>query len=81
VSLAHSAAEAYREEFDLLYRRGATHSNAMWQADHTSLDILLLNEEGKPAKPWLTVIEDDYSRVIASFRLTFQNGSRLVCAR
>src|SRR6266487_4244627 len=38
VTLAHQGAAAYREEFDLLYRREATHSNAMWQADHTPLD-------------------------------------------
>ncbi len=42
VALAHQGAAAYREAFDLLYRREATHSNAMWQADHTPLDILLL---------------------------------------
>ena len=39
VTLAHQGAAAYREEFDLLYRREATHSNAMWQADHSPLDI------------------------------------------
>lgn len=71
VTLAHQGAAAYREEFDLLYRREATHSNAMWQADHSPLDILLFDEDGKAAKPWLTVIEDDYSRAVASFRLTF----------
>lgn len=35
MTLAHQGAAAYREEFDLLYRREATHANAMWQADHT----------------------------------------------
>src|SRR5581483_35287 len=33
VTYAHQGAAAYREEFDLLYRRDATHANAMWQAD------------------------------------------------
>ena len=80
VTLAHQGAAAYREEFDLLYRREATHSNAMWQADHTPLDIWLLDEAGKPAKPWLTVIEDDYSRAIASYRLTFQEPTALTTA-
>jgi putative transposase len=80
VTLAHQGAAAYREEFDLLYRREATHSNAMWQADHSPLDILLLDENGKPAKPWLTVIEDDYSRAIASFRLTFAEPTALTTA-
>src|SRR5579859_3208984 len=64
VTLAHQGAAAYREEFDLLYRRESPHANSMWQADHTPLDVLLLDETGKPAKPWLTAIEDDYSRCI-----------------
>ncbi len=80
VTFAHQGAMAYREEFDLLYRREATHSNAMWQADHTPLDVWLLDETGKPAKPWLTVIEDDYSRAIASYRLTFQEPTALTTA-
>jgi len=80
VTLAHQGEAAYRETFDLLYRREATHSNAMWQADHTPLDVVLLDEAGKPARPWLTVIEDDYSRAIASFRLTFAEPTALTTA-
>src|SRR6266700_2524107 len=80
VTLAHEGAAAYRDEFDLLYRREATHANAMWQADHCKLPILLLDEGGKPAKPWLTVIEDDYSRSIASYRLSFQESTALTTA-
>ncbi len=80
VTLAHQGAAAYREEFDLLYRREAPHANAMWQADHTPLDIVLLDEAGEPARPWLTVIEDDYSRAIASFRLSFQESTALTTA-
>jgi putative transposase len=79
-TLAQQGAAAYREEFDLLYRRESSHSNAMWQADHTPLDILILNEVGKPARPWLTVIEDDYSRAIAAFRITFQEPTALTTA-
>jgi putative transposase len=80
VTLAHEGAAAYREEFDLLYRREASHANAMWQADHTPLDILLLDEEGKPAKPYLTAIEDDYSRLIVGYRLSFQSATALTTA-
>ena len=80
VTLAHQGAAVYREEFDLLYRREATHANAMWQADHTPLDIVLVDEAGKPARPWLTVIEDDYSRCIAGFRLSFQESTALTTA-
>ena len=51
VTMAHQGTAAYCEEFYLLYRREAFHANAMWQVDHSSLDILLLDEAGKPAKP------------------------------
>ena len=80
MTLAHQGAAAYREEFDLLYRREATRANAMWQADHTPLDVWLLDEEGKPAKPYLTAIEDDYSRMIVGYRLSFQKASALTTA-
>ena len=80
VTLAHQGAAAYREEFDLLYRREATHANAMWQADHTPLDVMLLDEEGKPAKPYLTAIEDDFSRLIVGYRLSFQTATALTTA-
>ena len=80
VTLAHEGAAVYREEFDLLYRRESPHANAMWQADHTPLDVLLLDETGTPAKPWLTAIEDDYSRMIVGYRLSFQASTALTTA-
>src|SRR5216684_1222685 len=80
VTMAHEGAAAYREEFDLLYRRQASHANAMWQADHAELPILLLDETGKPDKPWLTAIEDDYSRQIMGYRLSFQDATALTTA-
>src|SRR5712692_8552241 len=75
VTLAHEGAKVYGEEFDLLYRREASHTNAMWQADHTLLPIWLLDEHGKPAKPWLTAILDDYSRAVAGYFLGFQKAT------
>ena len=78
--MAHQGAAAYREEFDLLYRRESPHSNAMWQVDHTPLDVLLLDETGMHAKPWLTAIEDDYSRAIVGYRLSFQEATTLTTA-
>jgi putative transposase len=80
LTLAHQGAAAYREEYDLLYLREATHANAIWQADHTPLDVLLLDEAGKPAKPYLTAIEDDYSRMIMGYRLSFQPATALTTA-
>ena len=68
-TLAHQGTKAYKETFDLLHRREANSPNAIWQADHTLLDIWLRNEKGEPVRPWLTVIMDDYSRAIAGYYL------------
>ncbi len=80
LTLAHQGSKVYQEEFDLLYRREASHPNAMWQADHTPLDIRLLDEKGQSARPWLTIILDDYSRCIAGYRIGFQAPSALQTA-
>ncbi len=65
----------YRETFDLLYRWEASGPNELWQADHTQLDVWLHDDRGQPAKPWLTVILDDYSRAVAGFGLSFRSPS------
>lgn len=77
MKLAQEGSKAYSDVYDLLYRREATHPNEIWQADHTELDIFLLKEEGQTARPWLTVIEDDYSRCIAGYYLSFDTPSSL----
>ena len=64
-ALAHRGAKSYGESFDLIHRREATKSNSIWQADHAQLDIKLLKEDGSVARPWLTIVIDDYSRAIA----------------
>jgi putative transposase len=66
VTLAHRGSKAYGESFELVHRREAEGPNAIWQADDTPLDILLVRPDGTPAKPWLTTVIDDYSR---NFRL------------
>lgn len=75
--LAYQGDRAYEEAFDLLYIREVSHSNEIWQADHTLLDINVLNGQGKPQRPWLTIILDDFSRAIASYFLMFDNPSSL----
>jgi putative transposase len=76
-TLAHHGSKAYHETFDLLYRREADAPNAIWQADHTLLDILLSDEKGQAKKPWLTVILDDYSRAVAGYMVAFEAPSAL----
>jgi putative transposase len=65
VTLAHEGAAAFRDRYELIYRHRAEAPNAIWQADHTLLDLLILDEAGKPVRPWLTTVVDDYSRAIA----------------
>lgn len=75
VVLAHEGSRAYQETFDLLHRREAKAPNELWQADHTLLDIWIKNEKGCAAKPWLTVVMDDYSRAVAGYFLSFSAPS------
>jgi putative transposase len=75
--LAHRGSKAYSESFDLVHRREASKSNAVWQADHAQLDILLLREDGKIARPWLTIVIDDFSRAIAGYYVGFDPPSSL----
>jgi putative transposase len=77
VTLAQEGSKVYRERFDLLYRPEASRPNEIWQADHTPLDIWVLDDQGQPARPWLTAIIDDYSRAIAGFRVGFEAPSAL----
>lgn len=77
VTLAHAGTKAYSDAFELVHRREAGGSNAIWQADHTPLDILLIHADGAAAKPWLTTVIDDYSRVVAGYFLSFENPSAL----
>lgn len=71
VVLAQQGSKTYKDTYDLLIRRKSTHPNAIWQADHCLLKIFLLNEDGKAARPWLTIIFDDMSRSITGYTLTF----------
>lgn len=80
VSLAHEGTKAYGETFDLVHRHEAAGPNAVWQADHTELDILLKDGQGGPEKPWLTVILDDYSRAVAGYALFFGSPSAIQTA-
>ena len=77
VKLAHEGTRAYQQHYDLLYRREASRPNEIWQADHTLLDIWLVQEKGRPKRPWLTVIEDDFSRCIAGYFLSFSHPNTL----
>lgn len=77
LTLAHEGTKAYSNTFELVHRREAVGPNAIWQADHTPLDILLVRSDGEAAKPWLTTVIDDYSRAVAGYFLSFEDPSSL----
>jgi putative transposase len=80
VTLAHEGPKVYADRFDLLYRREASQLNVIWQADHTPLDIWVLDEGGRPARPWLTIILDDHSRAVAGYALSLHAPSSIQTA-
>ena len=79
-ALAVEGAKRYAEVFELVYRRQADRPNEIWQADHTQLDLWVVTPAGTPARPWLTVIEDDYSRAIAGYAVNLGAPSALQTA-
>jgi len=80
LTLAHEGKKAYSTAFDLVHRREAERPNAIWQADHTLLDILVQREGENSAQPWLTIILDDYSRAVAGYFLFFEAPSAVQTA-
>ena len=76
-TLAHEGSKRYKEVFDLVHRREAAKPNEIWQADHTLLDLWVLTPSGRPARPWLTLIEDDHSRAVAGYAVNLEAPSAL----
>lgn len=76
-TLAHEGPKAYGDKYELVHRREASGPNAVWQCDHTPLDILLARPGTKAAKPWLTAVIDDYSRAVPGYFLSFDAPSAL----
>ena len=67
-TLAHEGSAAYRDRYELIHRHRAERPNALWQCDHTELDILVVGSGRRTLRPWLTVVLDDYSRAVAGYR-------------
>ena len=66
-TLALHGDAAYRDRFELVHRRSTTQPNEQWQADHTLLDVQVIDAAGRPHRPWLTVVIADHSRVVAGY--------------
>ncbi|MGP9684123.1 Mu transposase C-terminal domain-containing protein [Brachybacterium sp. AOP3-A1-3] len=67
VTLALEGPASYRDRHELVFRHRAERPNALWQADHTELNILIKDPSGRPSRPWLTTVMDDYSRAICGY--------------
>ena len=67
LTLAHEGAAVFRDRYEIVHRHRAERPNATWQADHTQLDIIILDANGDAARPWLTTVLDDHSRAVAGY--------------
>lgn len=67
MTLALDGDTAFRDRYEIVHRHRAERPNATWQADHTQLDVLILDANGAEARPWLTAVIDDHSRVVAGY--------------
>ena len=55
------------------------HSNQVWQADHTKVDVLVVEQSGEVlGRPWLTIAVDSYSRCIVGIHLGMEAPSAAV---
>lgn len=70
LALAEGGDAAYRDKFELVYRRTTDAPNEQWQMDHTLLDVMVLDERARPVRPWLSVVLDDYSRAVAGYSIS-----------
>lgn len=50
----------------------------MWIGDHTELDFMVLNEEGKPDRRWITAFIDMRTRLIVGHYLSWQPNSQTI---
>ncbi len=75
LTLAHQGGKAYQQRYELIYRRECAEPNEVWQADHTELDIHLVDGKGNWRRPWLTTIIDDFSRAICGYYLSYDSPS------
>jgi putative transposase len=61
----------------LITRYEPTRPNEFWECDHCLLDILVLDNLAKPARPWLTAIIDKFSRALMGYYLSTESPNSL----
>jgi len=73
--LAQEGSRAYQEIYDVLFLHEGERPNERWQADHCWLNIWLVNDQGRAARPYLTIILDEWSRAVMGYRISFDAPS------
>ncbi len=76
-TLVHDGPAAYRDRYELIHRHRADRPNALWQCDHTELDILVVAPGRRLLRPWLTLVLDGYSRAITGYSLLIDAPSAM----
>lgn len=79
-TMATHGTQHYQHQHELVHRWESEEPNALWQADHTLLDILVQDERGDPVRPWLTLVEDDFSRAVCGYVLSTDHPNALQTA-
>jgi len=71
-----------RRSHGLYLRYEAEHRNAVWQADHKQLDVLVAHptRPTRTVQPWVTWAIDDYSRAVMGWAISIQPSSAEVLA-
>lgn len=73
--------KAAKDRFDARPGRfeGADWPNAVWQIDHTPLDVVIVDDVYRRhiGRPWLTVAIDVYSRCVTGFYLSLDKPSEV----
>jgi len=72
VTLAPDGPAAFRDRYELIYRHRAACPQALWQAEHTRLALLVLDAHGEAGRPWLPLMMDAYSRAVAGYTLCLE---------
>lgn len=73
--------EAGRREHGLYLRYEAPYRNAVWQADHKQLHVLVVPPgRRRSRRPWVTLFLDDFTRAIMGWAISLQPSSAEVLA-
>lgn len=77
VTLAQDGPAACRDRSERISRPRAAGPKALWPAEHTRRDGLVLDANGAAVRPWLTLSMDDDSRAVAGYTLCLEAPTTL----